>query len=117
MHGTSCGFWTRRQRPVDRFPAKAGTQPSTVPAADKWIPAFAGKRESISLPLRIGIEFRHIRVHVVPRLSAFDEDVGVGPEPARVVEARDADADQVGPGRDLNIERRAAIAAKHTRDV
>src|SRR4051794_4658704 len=54
---------------------------------------------------------------MVPRLGALGEDVGLRPEPARVVESRDADPDDIRPGRDLDIERRAAIAAEHARDL
>ena len=66
---------------------------------------------------RIGRIFRYVRVHVIPWLGAFDEDIRVRPEPARIVEARDADADQIGPGRNLNVKRRAAIAAKYAGDL
>jgi hypothetical protein len=71
----------------------------------------------VRFPRRIGRIFWHSRVHVVPGLGAFDEDIGVRPEPARIVEAGDADADQIRPGRDLDVERRAAIAAKHPHDL
>src|SRR5205085_8799739 len=47
----------------------------------------------------------------------LDEDVGVGAEAARVVERADPEADDVRPGRDLDIERRAAIAAEHADDL
>jgi hypothetical protein len=47
----------------------------------------------------------------------LDEDVGVRPEPARIIEAGDANADQIRPSRDLDIKRRAAIAAKHSGDL
>src|SRR5262245_56709026 len=53
---------------------------------------------------------------MVPRLRALDEDVGVGPEPAGIVEGADAHADDVGPRRHLDVERRAALAAKDTCD-
>src|SRR5262249_39122874 len=65
----------------------------------------------------IGRELRHAGIHVVPGLGALGEDVGLGPEPARIVEGADANADDVGPCRDLDIERRAAVAAEHPGDV
>src|SRR5277367_2088238 len=78
----------------------------------------AGTRFSlVGLSRRIGRVFRHVRVHVVPGLGAFDENVGVRPEPARIVEAGDADADQIRPRRDLDIKRGAAITAKHSGDL
>ena len=36
---------------------------------------------------------------------------------AVLVEARDADANQIGPGRNLDIKRRAAIATEHAGDL
>src|ERR1051326_4194925 len=71
----------------------------------------------IGPPGRIGRVFRQCRVHVVPRLGAFDEDVGGRAKPARVVERADPDADDVRPGQHLDIERRTAIAAKYPGDL
>jgi hypothetical protein len=36
-----------RQAFFFRSPAKAGAHPSTVAGAEKWVPAFAGKREDM----------------------------------------------------------------------
>src|SRR5262245_56134878 len=69
------------------------------------------------LSLRIGRKFWKPRVHVVPGLGALDEDVRLGPKDARVVERADPQADDVGPGRHLDPERRAAIAAKYAGDL
>src|SRR3984893_16523492 len=44
----------------------------------------------ICLAGRVGVVFRQGRVHVVPGLGAFDEDVGLGAEAARIVERADA---------------------------
>src|SRR5260370_34268387 len=54
---------------------------------------------------------------MIPGLGALDEDVGGGAKPARVVERADADADNIRPGRYLDIERRSAIAAEHPGDL
>src|SRR5437763_8213681 len=59
----------------------------------------------------------HRGIHMVPWLGALGEDVGVGPEPARIVEGADAHADDVGPGRHLHIKRRATVATEDARDV
>src|SRR5207249_9530402 len=63
-----------------------------------------------ALPIYAGI-------HVVPGLGAPGEDVGLGPEPARIVEGADANADDVGPCRALDIDWRAAVAAENPCDV
>ena len=76
----------------------------------------ASAPSSIRFSRRIGRIFWYVRVHVIPWLGAFDEDIRVRPEPARIVEARDADADQIRPGRNLNVKRCAAIAAKYAGD-
>src|SRR5215469_7847424 len=52
----------------------------------------------VGLTRRIGRVFRDIGVHVIPRLSALDEDVSLGPKPAWIVEAGDADAHEIRPG-------------------
>src|SRR5436190_4271542 len=95
---TSSAFWTR--------------PPSALKGA-----AGEGLFLRIGLTGRVGGVFRQRRVHVVPGLGAFDEDVGVGAEAAGVVERADPEADDVRPGRDLDIERRAAIAAKGADDL
>src|SRR5689334_6650969 len=65
----------------------------------------------------VGVVFRQCRIHVVPGLGALDENVGVRAKVARVVERADAKADDVRPSRDLDIERRAAIAAEGADDL
>src|SRR5438067_1659862 len=111
MPATSSEFWTKRQL-LNRVPAKAGTHLSTHETAEGWVPAFAGTPEFSSRAVcsglvrfagRVGGVFRQAGIHVVPGLRAFDEDVGLGAEGAGVVEAADADADDVGPGRYLDI--------------
>src|SRR5258707_15887231 len=72
---------------------------------------------SIRLSRRIGRKRRHGRVHVVPRLRTLDEDVGFRSEPARIIECADPDADEVGPGRYLHVERSATLAAENARNV
>ena len=52
----------------------------------------------VGLTRRIGRVFRDIRVHVIPWLSALDEDVSLGPKPAWIVEAGDPDAHEIRPG-------------------
>jgi len=42
-------------------------------------------------------EFREIRIHVVPRLSARCVNIRLGPIPARVVQAPYHDIDDTGP--------------------
>src|SRR5262249_3333143 len=41
----------------------------------------------------VGRKGRHGRIHVVPRLRTLHEDVGFGPEPARIVERAHSHAD------------------------
>src|SRR5262249_60341369 len=72
---------------------------------------------SVALPWRVGVVFGNRRVHVVPGLGALDEDVGLRPEPAGIVERADPQPDEIGPGRDLHIKRRAAIAAEGAHDL
>src|SRR5580704_8541744 len=96
----------------------AGTRAALAAARDRS-PRFAESAASrrVRTPGRVGGIFRQGRVHVIPGLGALDEDVGLGAKPARVVERADADADNVRPGRYLDIERRAAIAAEHAGDL
>ena len=54
---------------------------------------------------------------VVPGLCAFHEDVGIGFEPAWVVQGADAKSDEVGAGPDLHVQRRAAVTAENADDV
>ena len=54
---------------------------------------------------------------MIPGLRAPHEDVGLRPEPARIVQGADAKTDQVRAGRNLHIERRAAIAAEDADDL
>jgi len=76
---------------------------SSLPLA-RPIPARSSLRSRrVGHSRRIGRVFWNIRVHVIPGLGALDENVGLRPKPARIVEAGDADADQIGPGRDLDI--------------
>src|SRR5204863_6632182 len=98
MPATSSAFWTR--------------PPSALKGA-----AGEGLFLRIGLTGRVGGVFRQGRVHVVPGLGALDEDVGLRAEAAGVVERADPEADDVRPGRDLDIERRAAIAAKGADDL
>src|SRR5829696_2665 len=95
----------------DRGPRKAA--PSSRRRA-RWL---RGLVRSIRLSRRIGRERRHDGIHVVPRLGALDEDVGVWPEPARIVEGADPETDDVGPGGNLDVKRRAAVAAEDARDL
>src|SRR5688572_12791290 len=95
----------------DRGPRKA------APPSRRRARSLRGLVRSIRLSRRIGHERRHGGIHVVPRLGALDEDVGVGPEPARIVEGADADTDDVWPGGDLYVERRAAVAAEDAGDL
>src|SRR5580704_6560412 len=96
----------------------ASTRAALAAARDRS-PRFAESAASrrVGTPGRIGGIFRQGWVHVIPGLGAPDEDVGLGAKPARVVERADADADNVRPGRYLDIERRAAIAAEHAGDL
>src|ERR1044071_2838424 len=79
-----------------------------------WILRAAG---GVGLAGWVGVVFRQCRIHVVPGLGAFDEDVGVRAEDAGVIERADPEPDDVGPGRDLHPERRAAIAAEGADDL
>src|SRR5712672_2223610 len=79
--------------------------------------AGEGLCRRISLAGRVGGVFRQSGIHVVPGLGALDEDVGLGAEAAGVVERADPNADDVRPGRYLDIERGAAIAAEHAGDL
>src|SRR5207302_4522776 len=98
MFATSSAFWT-------------------MPASGLKGAAGEGLFLRIGLAGRVGGVFRQCRVHVVPGLGALDEDIGLRAEDARVVERADPEADDVRPGRDLDIERRAAIAAEHADDL
>ena len=71
----------------------------------------------VGLAGRVGVVLRQGRVHVVPGLGALDEDVGLRTEGAGVVERADAEADDVRPGRYLDVKRRAAIAAECADDL
>jgi hypothetical protein len=60
---------------------------------------------------------RHVRLVIVPGLGTLHEDVGIGLEPARIVQGADAKSDKVGASSHLHIERRAAVAAEDADDV
>ena len=45
------------------------------------------------------------------------ENVGIGLEPARVVQGADAKSDEVWASLDLHVQRRAAVAAENANDV
>ena len=62
-------------------------------------PGARSLRRSIGAARRIGLVFGQVWVHVVPRLRAFDKDIGLRAELAGVIEAADAKADYVRPGR------------------
>jgi hypothetical protein len=59
----------------------------------------------------------HVRLVIVPGLGAFHEDVGIGFEPARIVQSADAKSDEVGPRPDVHIQRRTTVAAEDADDV
>src|SRR5215469_4806933 len=63
----------------------------------------------------ISLVLGNIRVHEVPRLCTLDEYIGLGAELARIVEAADPQADNVGPRRDPDEQWTAALLAKRTR--
>src|SRR5215472_2837219 len=84
----------------------------TGTAAARSFPRF----RSVGPSRRISRVFWDSRVHLIPRLGAFDKDIGLRPKPARIVEADDANADQIGTGRDLCIKRAAANWAEHASD-
>ena len=54
---------------------------------------------------------------MVPRLRTLDEYVGFRPKPARIIERADSDADDVGPSRNLHVERSATFAAENACNV
>lgn len=54
---------------------------------------------------------------MIPGLRAPHEDVGLRPEPARIVQGADSKTNQIRAGRNLHIERRAAIAAEDADDL
>ena len=69
----------------------------------------------VGMPRRIGLVFRKLGIHVVPGLRALHEDVGLGAKRARVVQAADPQAHDVGPRRDTNEQRAAAFRAECAR--
>src|SRR6202023_1944013 len=83
---------SRRRSPVGR------TRPSA-----QWL---------VGLSRRVGGVFGEIRVHVIPGLGAVDENVGLRPKPARVVERADPDADQIGPRRNPQEQHAAAFGTE-----
>jgi len=62
---------------------------------------------------RVAIIFRHAGFVMIPRLRAPHEDVGLWPKPAWIVQRADSKANQIRAGRNLHVERRAAIAAEN----
>ena len=74
--------------------------------------SVAGTRGRIGLSRRVSVVLRHIGLFVVPRLCASHENVGIGPEPAGIVQGADAKPDDVGASRDLHVERCATVAAE-----
>jgi hypothetical protein len=56
--------------------------------------------------------FRQFRVHIVPGLSAFREDIHGGTMPTRIVKAARSHADYLGHGRGQAKQLRSAVRAK-----
>jgi len=69
------------------------------------------------LSWRVSVVLRHVGLVVVPGLRALHENVGIGPEPAGIVQGADAKPDDVGASRDLHVERCATVAAETPDDV
>ena len=74
-------------------------------------------RRRIRQSRRVSVVLRDVGLVVVPGLCAFHEDVGIGLEPARVVQGADAKSDEVWAGPDLHVQRRAAVTAENADNV
>ena len=66
---------------------------------------------------RISVVLRDVGLVVVPGLSALHENVGIGLEPARVVQSADAKSDEVRASPYLHVQRRATVATEDADDV
>src|ERR1700729_1582238 len=73
--------------------------------------------DGIGSSRRVAVIFRHAGFDMIPRLRAPHEDVGLRPEPAWIVQRADSKTNQIRAGRNLHIERRAAIAAEDPDDL
>jgi hypothetical protein len=60
---------------------------------------------------------RDVGLVVVPGLCALHENVGIGLEPARVVQGADAKSDEVWASPDLHVQRRATVTTEDANDV
>ena len=60
---------------------------------------------------------RDVGLVVVPGLCALHENVGIGLEPARVVQGADAKSDEVWASPDLHVQRRATVTTEDADDV
>src|SRR5215469_5060890 len=113
MHGReSSGRASSQAHPPPRPPWWTSRARRAAAAAARSFPRF----RSVGPSRRISRVFWDSGVHVIPRLGAFDKDIGLRPKPSRIVEADDANADQIRTGRDLCIKRAAAIGAEHAGD-
>jgi hypothetical protein len=60
---------------------------------------------------------RDVGLVVVPGLRALHENVGIGLEPARVVQGADAKSDEVWASPDLHVQQRATVTTEGADDV
>src|SRR5215471_20935278 len=68
----------------------------------------------VGLSWRICVVFRNVGVHVIPGLRALDENVRLGPKPARVIQGADPDPDEIGSRRDLQKQHATAFRAERS---
>src|SRR5262252_7949748 len=66
---------------------------------------------------RLCIVFRNVRVHVIPGLSALDENVRLRPKPARIIQSADPDPNEIGSRRDLQKQHAAAFRAERSANL
>ena len=57
----------------------------------------------VGLSGRVSVVLRHVGLVVVPGLRAPHEDIGIGSEPARVVQGADAQSNEVGASPNLHV--------------
>jgi hypothetical protein len=75
-----------------------------------------GSRHQIRLAGRMVWELGHRRVEGFPGLRASSKYIGFRMKPRGIVECTDAQPDDIGPRRHLDIERRSAVTTKRPGD-
>ena len=77
----------------------------------------ADRHSRVRITRWISVVLRNAWLVVVPGLGTFHENVGIGLEPARVVQGADAKSDEVWASPDLHVQRRATVTTEDADDV